>query len=288
MHTWMFVAALSAPLGAAPLGAAPKAADAPAAPKPPRAARSVHLGYPGEGDAFVVDMIVRRSSPGSYFMAAGFSRGYFGLQELADGRRIAIFSVWDPTKGDDPKAVPPEKRVEVLAHAEDARISRFGGEGTGARCLMPFDWQFDRPYRFLVTASSGETTTTFSAYLFQTEHNRWKRLATYRTATRSSGLRGLYSFVEDFRRDGRSVGEVRRADFADAWVRGTDGKWTALDTARFAASNAAWESRDNVDAGVADGRFHLQTGGDTKTVHPVGSRLTRPARDSRPPELPKE
>ncbi len=61
---------------------------------PPRAARSVHLGYPApQATAFYNELTVERSTPGSYFMACGFSHGYFGIQELADGKKVAIFSV---------------------------------------------------------------------------------------------------------------------------------------------------------------------------------------------------
>ena len=69
-------------------------------------------------------------TPASYFMACGWGGGYFGVQELKDGRRVALFSVWDPTKGDDPKAVRPEDRVELLHEGEGVRIRRFGGEGS--------------------------------------------------------------------------------------------------------------------------------------------------------------
>ena len=41
---------------------------------------------------------------------------------LKDGRRVALFSVWDPTKGDDPNAVRPEDRVELLHEGEGVYI----------------------------------------------------------------------------------------------------------------------------------------------------------------------
>src|SRR5690349_15210398 len=83
--------------------------------EPPRAARSVHLHYPApEADAFYNELTVERSVPGSYFMACGFSHGYFGIQELGGGKKVVLFSVWDPTRGDDAADVPLEQRVEVL------------------------------------------------------------------------------------------------------------------------------------------------------------------------------
>jgi hypothetical protein len=35
----------------------------------------------------------------------------------------------------------------------------------------------------------------------------------------------------------------------------------SLNRARFTASGAEWESKDNIDAGLADGWFYLSTGG---------------------------
>src|SRR5829696_7641322 len=98
---------------------------------PPRAARSVHLHYPApEADAFYNELTVEQSVPGSYFMACGFRHGYFGVQELSRGRKVVIFSVWDPTKGDEADKVPLEQRVEILHDDPDVEVKRFGGEGT--------------------------------------------------------------------------------------------------------------------------------------------------------------
>jgi hypothetical protein len=46
-----------------------------------KACRSVHLGFNAPaGTAFYNEMTIAQSSPGTYFMAAGFSKGYLGLQ----------------------------------------------------------------------------------------------------------------------------------------------------------------------------------------------------------------
>ena len=70
------------------------------------ACRSVHLAYPApECVAFYNELTVEKSADGTYFMAAGWSKGYFGIQELASGKKLVLFSVWDPTSGDNPKNV---------------------------------------------------------------------------------------------------------------------------------------------------------------------------------------
>ena len=65
------------------------------------ACRSVHLGYAaGEGTAFTTELIVDKSAPGTYFCAIGWNKGYFGIQELSNGKKLAIFSVWDSGQND--------------------------------------------------------------------------------------------------------------------------------------------------------------------------------------------
>src|SRR5260370_952389 len=100
------------------------------------ACRSVHLGYPAaEGVAFYNEMTVEKSAVGTYFMACGWDKGYFGIQELGNGKKVLIFSVWD-AGGDDPKAVAEDKRVKLLYKDEKVRTGRFGGEGTGGQSFL--------------------------------------------------------------------------------------------------------------------------------------------------------
>ena len=283
--TRTLTAALFLALAAPTFAAEPAPQD-----KPPRAARSVHLGYPlppnTEADAFYTEMAVEQSVPGSYFMAAGFRHGYFGIQEQSRGQKVVIFSVWDPTKGDDAKKVPLEQRVEVLHHDPDVEVKRFGGEGTGGQSFFKYDWRIGATYRFLVRAKVEGEKTAYSGYFHLPESNAWKHLVTFRTKTGGDRLKGLYSFVEDFKRDTKSATQTRRATFTNAWVQ-TANDWKPLTIARFTASSSTWEAKDTIDAGLANARFYLQTGGDTKTTTPLNSRLERPQpAHAKPPELP--
>lgn len=256
-----------------------------------RAARSVHLGYPApDGDLFYQEMVIEQSVNGSYFMAAGWNTGYFGLQQLnSPTNKVVLFSVWDPTTGDDPKAVRTEDRVELLHEGPGVRIKRFGGEGTGGQCMAPFSWQLGETNRFLIRGEVQTNKTAYSAYVWRADRQDWWHLATFRTRTGGKALKGYYSFVEDFRRDGTSVGETRRARFRNGWVRTRDGDWVSLTRARFTGSGADWESKDNVDAGAAGDGYFLATGGAIQASRAVGSRmeLTPPVPLPRFPPLPR-
>lgn len=240
----------------------------------PTAARSVHLGYPApDGSLFYTEMVIDQSVPGSYFMAAGWNTGYFGLQQLGKAdEKVVIFSVWDPTTGDDPGAVKTEDRVEVLHEGTGVRIRRFGGEGTGGQCMAPWPWVLGETNRFLLQGEVQGAKTAYTAWVSRAGSD-WKKLATFRTRTGGLPLRGYYSFVEDFRRDGSSVGETRKARFGNGWVKTTTGDWVPLNRARFTASGADWEARDNIDAGESGSWFFLATGGDIRSSHPLQTLL---------------
>jgi hypothetical protein len=242
-----------------------------------RAARSVHWGWAApDSQLFYNELIVDESTAGSYFMACGWNTGYFGIQELGNGRTVAIFSVWDPTTGDDPNAISPEQRVELLHEGEDVRIRRFGGEGTGGQCMIDFDWELGETTRFLVRATRGDGKTAYEGHLWLLKEKTWKHLVTFRTRTGDKPFNGFYSFVEDFRRDYKSVHDTRTARFGNGWVKSEDGRWVALRRGRFTASGAEWESKDNIDAALKDGWFELRTGGDISMSTPLGSWMESP------------
>jgi hypothetical protein len=229
-----------------------------------RAARSVHLSYPAPGATlFYNEMVVEKSTGGSYFMACGWSRGYFGIQELVDHRKAILFSVWDAGDAEKSK-VSAEERVECLYQAPDVKIRRFGGEGTGGQCMGDFKWVLGETNRFVVKAEVEGEKTSYTGYVYAAEKKEWKRLVTFRVRTGGDPLRGLYLFVEDFRRDGESVKEVRMARYGNGWVRLGDGDWRPLNQARFTASNSSFEAKETIDAGFDGAWFYLVTGGQTQ------------------------
>ena len=252
------------------------------------ACRSVHLQYQApEGAAFYNELTIDRSAPGSYFMACGFSRGYFGLQELADGKKLAIFSVWDPGDQNDPEATPESQRVKLLFQGEGVRIGRFGNEGTGGQSFFDYDWKPGETYRLLVAARLAGERTEYAACLYLPESRQWKHLATFSTPTRGERLRGYCAFIEDFRRNRVSATQERSARFGAAWIQSPDRRWIPLTEAKFTADrNPAL----NIDAGAADGRFFLATGGKTESTGAKlaeNIRLPAPA-DRQPPAIVEE
>ena len=228
------------------------------------ACRSVHLGYSApDGIAFYNEVTVETSARGTYFAVCGWDKGYYGIQELANGKKLLIFSVWD-SHADDSNAVPEADRVRMPFKDPDVRVGRFGGEGSGGQSFFDYDWKPGATYRFLIAARPAEKRTEYTAWFFVPEAKRWKRLVTFSTITGGKLLRGYYSFVEDFRRDKTSATEARKARYGNGWVRGEDGRWTSLRSARFTADA---NPDVHIDAGAAnDSAFFLATGGATQNI----------------------
>jgi hypothetical protein len=212
------------------------------------------------------------------------------MQQLdSSTNKIVIFSVWDPTRGDDANKVPLEQRVQVLYQDASTKVSRFGGEGTGGKCIWPYVWQTNETCRFVVHAVVDRDRTSYAGWFFDGHAHEWRHLVTFSTRTSGRHLRGPYSFVEDFRRDGKSVNETRRARFGNGWLRGVDGKWVSLNQATFTASSAEWESKDNIDAGIFDNTFYLATGGNIVRTHELKQLIQLPeSSNTHPPDLPGE
>jgi hypothetical protein len=230
----------------------------------PQAARSVHLWYPApDATLFYNEMVVEKSTGGSYFMACGWNGGYFGIQELADHRKVILFSVWDAGDAEKSK-IGSEERVECVFQAPDVRVRRFGGEGTGGQCMGDFKWTLGETNRFVVKAEVAGKRTSYSGYVCAAEKKEWNRLVTFRVQTSGAPLRGLYSFVEDFRRDTESANEVRKARYGNGWVQSVKGDWLPLVQARFTASNSSFEAKETIDAGFDGAWFYLVTGGQTR------------------------
>ena len=242
----------------------------------PKAARSVHLFYPApEGTVFYNEMVIDESHAGSYFMACGFSQGYYGLQEINDAKdKVVIFSVWEPGEQDNPNTVAEDRRVKVLYEGEGVQVSRFGNEGTGGKSIFPYSWKTGETYKFLVASQRTENRTIYSGYFYLNQEKTWKHLVSFSTLTKDELLKGYYSFVEDFRRDGASAKEIRKARYGNIWILSKDGNWAALTKAVFSADKTTLTN--NINAGLLDNTwFYLQTGGETKNETALRSVLSR-------------
>lgn len=236
-----------------------------------RQARSVHLRYdPTERNADAVRGVVTVTEvqTNSYYCLFGWDCGYCGIQDV-NGRRVLIFSVWDPGDPMDfaahPDQVAHDVRAKVLYAKEGVDVARFGGEGTGARTMTETGWKVGDHVAIQIEAKpDGEDRTAFTCRARNLKTGAWETLATVSTIrheTRACGINGIYSFVEDFWRNGHSATLSRRAEFSRIETRSpTTKKWLKAERAFFTGDGTPSLA---IDAGLAPRGFFLQTGGAT-------------------------
>lgn len=249
------------------------------------ACRSVHLSFPAPSAKWYYhEITVRQSAPGTYFSVCVWNQGYFGIQELGNGKKLLLFSVWDPGSQDDPKSVAVEKRVQMHHRDPEVRVGRFGGEGTGGQSFFDYNWKLGETYRFAVASQRMGERTQYAGFFFHPDQKQWRHLITFSTITDKKSLGGYNCFVEDFQRNRVSATKTRAAEFANGWVRDELGNWHELSRAKFTGdSNPA----TNVNAVLQGDHFLLCTGGNIRnTDAKLNSSLERPKTSSPPTDLP--
>ncbi|MDZ4071791.1 MAG: DUF3472 domain-containing protein [Sediminibacterium sp.] len=235
-------------------------------------AASVQLRYPLADTIRAISFYNELTVPNGYdhlpsfYMANGFSRGYFGIQVNSEKERRVIFSVWDTgNEAVDRNKVAEEEKVKLLAKGDGVVTNDFGNEGTGGHSHWGYDWKAGQTYQFLLTAlpDSASQTTIYTGYFFVPELQRWKLIAAFRAPKDGKRLQNLYSSNENFV---GSIGHLqRKALFGNQWVQQQNGRWVALTEAVF-TTDATGRAGDRFDigAGVTNEQFYLWNGGITK------------------------
>ena len=205
-------------------------------------------------------------------MACGWGKGYFGIQELGERQEARHLLRLGPGRGDDPKKVADEKRVEDAAQGR----RRCASAGSAARgpAGSRSSTTTGRSARRTGSSSPRSPTATTAPRTPATSRAREEGVEAPRHVlddhrSGEAAATGYYSFVEDFRRNKVSTTKARRATFGNGWVKPAKGEWVAADKARFTAdANPVL----NIDAGADGERFFLATGGGDREHHDQAAR----------------
>ncbi|MFP4367134.1 MAG: DUF3472 domain-containing protein [Bacteroidales bacterium] len=245
---------------------------------------SVHLRYeiPEEADDikwFYNEVTVPEGCDviGSFFMANGFSEGYFGFQVNSPDERRILFSVWSPYETDDPGDIPEEYRINLLKKGDGVITMDFGNEGSGGQSFLKFNWQAGTTYRFLLKVEpAGNDKTDYTAYFFAPEADKWELIASWRRPFIDTYARGLHSFLENF--STRTGPLMRQAAYSNQWVYDVNGRWHEITGARFSAdATARAGARLDFGGGTFDDKtgFFLKNCGFFDQATEIGSYFTR-------------
>ena len=226
---------------------------------------SVHLNFDtsqmGEIEYFYSEITVPAGNDviGSYFMANGFGEGYFGIQVNSPNERRVLFSVWSPFETDDPKSIPPDKKIILLKKGKDVITGEFGNEGSGGQSFLRYNWKAGETYRFLLRgAPTKNTYTNYTAWFYA--DNQWRLIASFSRPATNTYLTRLYSFLENFVPETGNI--TRQAYYQNQWARTKNGEWKSVTNAKFTYDNTAKQNyRLDYSGGAENGKFYLRNGG---------------------------
>ncbi|KAA6349202.1 hypothetical protein EZS27_003404 [termite gut metagenome] len=248
---------------------------------------SVHLGYTmpeGNTEWFYNEVTVPEDGEVmfSYYMAAGFGEGYFGMQYNSLAERRILFSVWSPYNTQNPKEIPEEYRVKMLRRGMDVHIGEFGNEGSGGQSYLIYPWRAGATYKFLMHVKpDGEGNTIYTAYFFAVEENKWRLIASFIRPKTNTWYVRAHSFLENFNPEQGYLS--RKVFFTNQWVRKSDGLWMRLTKARFTHdATASAKVRLDYQGGVEEDIFYLKMGGFFNESVSMGSVFERSPKGVQP------
>jgi hypothetical protein len=218
-------------------------------------------------------------------MANGFGEGYFGIQVNSSSERRVLFSVWSPFQTDNPRDIPEDQRVKLLARGPDVKTGEFGNEGSGGQSYLIYPWQPGRTYMFLTQVHPNDDgSSTYTSWFGDKETNAWRLIASFRRPKTQTYLRGFHSFLENF--DPNTGHQSRRGRHGNIWVMDTQGQWHECLDARFSV-DATGQGRHRLDfvGGVDGERFYLQNCGFFNGSLKPGATLRRVSSNTTPPRI---
>ena len=198
----------------------------------------------------------------SYYMAAGFGEGYFGMQYNSPTERRVLFSVWSPFDTQNPKDIPDSHKIKLLRKGKDVHIGEFGNEGSGGQSYLCYPWKAGRTYKFLMQVHpDNQGNTIYTAYFYAPEEKAWRLIASFQRPLTNTWYTHAHSFLENFNPEQGYLS--RKVMFGNQWARSKDGKWTRITDATFThdATASAGVRLDYQGGETKDNRFYLMMGG---------------------------
>lgn len=227
---------------------------------------------------------------GTYVMSLGVLNGYMGIQmngwNGTQPKHDVIFSIWDNGSTDEDPNLPDYLRATAVDHSDIATVTRFGGEGTGAKSFCSGNFWDCGKYVQFITNCRPETATyktivdgkeviktqknmLVSAWFNAQDGKGWQYIATIRQANGTSYFNSWYSFLENYN---FTTGQAMRTGYyRNGYTRAlSTKKWYHCNNVGFGHTDGgtAAGARNDWGQGVAanePGAFFMTTGGFTPT-----------------------
>ncbi|WP_108808018.1 DUF3472 domain-containing protein [Aquimarina spinulae] len=214
----------------------------------------------GSGDILMKTVRSTITTNATYYCTMQWNAGseggaYCGFQDSPDKGHVFIYSIWDPSNGQTITAdyVGPGTIVE-----------NFGGEGTGLKSMNPtIGWNLNEWNTVVTRRWNVGSHTYFGFWIRRDSQNKWYHMITMNYPVSDVTFNGTTNaFLEDWLSTGM---HKRRFEMKDGFKRKTDGTWVPMNQGTY---NRNVEPRSSnytnaVDAGVDDGIYFMQSGGNT-------------------------
>jgi hypothetical protein len=238
-----------------------------------------YLGYlyngPTDIDIIMTRVQVAVSAPSTYYETMTWNigyngGGYCGLQTGGVGNNFK-FTLWDYSQT-QPSTVVYSNPPADASHYDTS-------EGTGVTYgSIYLPWQVNQWYRIVGRAWNYQGQTYFGFWTYDETVQVWTHRVTFAYVlpdimfhAESGGA--IASFLEDFALNGQFV---RRDNLNDGWGRSVSSGWVPFSTAVVTLATVTGTYANAWDAGVQNGAYYLQSGGNSTPTTTVNATLTLP------------
>lgn len=189
---------------------------------------------------------------------------YAGFQNIHNGDRLAIMSFWD-VYCTDANGNVTTIRPEVTYPVDPYHSGEFGGEGTGAQCMVPYQWEENHWYRAHLRCVENDAsgTTQVEFWVCDLETDEYTLLCAYDTGVSDSAFQGSIAiFLENYLTE--HAGEIRTMEVRGAqYLDEADGLWHAIVDGNMYPNSGALSMgyAGSYDYGVEGDRLWIMTTG---------------------------
>lgn len=189
---------------------------------------------------------------------------YAGFQNIHDGTHLGIMSFWDVYCTDAAGNVNTIRPLPIYPK-NPYKSGGFGGEGTGAQCMVKYNWEENHWYRFHLrcTESPDNGNTVVEFWVCDLETNVYTLICSYDTYMKESAFKGSIAiFLENYLTE--YAGEIRTLEVRKPqYLEETTGQWKAICKGDMYPNGSAGISSyaGSYDYGVEGDRLWIMTTG---------------------------
>ncbi|QKX06829.1 DUF3472 domain-containing protein [Aquimarina sp. TRL1] len=191
---------------------------------------------------------------------------YCGFQDSPDKGHTFIYSIWDPSNG---------KTITADFVGEGTKVENFGGEGTGLKSMNnTIGWSLNEWNTVVTRRWDVGTHSYFGFWVRRDSQNKWYHMVTMNYPVANVTFNSdTNAFLEDWLSTGS---KKRRFEMKDGFKRKLDGNWVSMNEAVYKRNDEPRSENytNAVDAGVSNGVYFMQSGGNSTPSFPGTPPIT--------------